>query len=315
MPSVGSIIPALFLGLAACGALAESEPPPTEDAGVLERTRETLRTTTESFARGLDSWFGDKPFDRDGRVSDGRFGLRTTWRQDRQFNFTLRFNARLDLPNLREYAFLFIGRDNERELVTGRPVAFSRQEQLLAESARQDQSFFAGFGLTVLDAIELRAGIRRGYRPYTQARYRHAWTLTERDRIDFRETVFWTVSDGFGSTTAVSTEHAYSPALALRWLNAATLSQKTDGVAWSSSLGLFRGFGADRVLSAEALINGETGRDVDVSEYGVRTKWQQPVYRNWLIGEFIVGYFWPRQDAQTERGRTWAFGVGAQMRF
>ncbi len=69
------------------------------------------------------------------------------------------------------------------------------------------------------------------------------------------------------------------------------------------------------LLSGEALINGETGRDISVTEYGLRIKWQQPVYRDWLIGEIIVGHFWPRKDALSERERTWAVGLGVQMRF
>lgn len=324
--AIRSIGAALALGCALHGARAQTadeEPaaPPdapaaaTEDAGMLERTRDKVRAVTEAAARGVDSWFGDKPFDRSGRVSDGRIGLRTFWRADEGFDVAVRFDARFDLPNLRERAYLFVGRDNQREVVTDRPDAFSRQEKLLAETATENQSFFAGLGLQLREAIELRAGIHRGYRPYAQARYRRPWTLSERDRMEFRETLFLTVADGFGSTTTLSVEHAYSPALLLRWLNAATLSRKTDGVAWSSGLGLFRGFGVDRVLSVEALIGGETGRDVDVSEYGVRAKWQQPVYRDWLIGEFIVGHFWPRKDALSPRDSTWAFGIGALMRF
>jgi hypothetical protein len=330
------ILLVLPLGLAACSSMPSQQAPPqkTEPAaaatapkaaeaqaaapssdGMLEDTRESVRSATEWLARGIDSWFGNKPFEEGGRVTNGRLGLRTTWREDEGINATLRFNARFDLPNLRDKAYVFIGRDDEREVVTDTPNAFSRQEQLQADQARQDQSFFAGLGLNLRDNIELRAGVRRGIRFYTQARYRKLFAITDRDELEFRETVFWTVSDGFGSTTAFSAEHVYSPSLALRWLNAATLSQKTDGVAWSSSLGLYKSFGELYQLSAEALINGETGRDINVSDYGVRSKWQQPIYRDWLIGEVIIGHFWPRKDAVSERERTWAFGLGVQMRF
>ncbi len=296
-------------------AAAGGQAQPGETEGVLEETRASVRFAAEWLASGIDSWFGDKPFADGGRVRNGRLGLRTTWREDEGINATLRFNARFELPNLREHAFVFFGRDDEREVVTDRPDAFSREERLRADQARDDQSFFAGLGLALRDTIELRAGIRRGYRLYTQARYRKIWPITDRAQFEFRETVFWTVSDGFGSTTAFSVDHAFSPSLALRWLNAGTFSQKTDGLAWSSSLGLYKNFGAQYQLSGEALIGGETGRDVDVGEYGLRTKWQQPVYRDWLIGELIVGHFWPRRDALSARERAWAVGLGVQMRF
>lgn len=295
--------------------LAAASAPSVEESGKLEAARESVRAATEWLARGVDSWFGDKPFEEGGRVSNGRLGVRLKWREDEGFEPTLRFNARFDLPNVEERAFVFIGRDNEREVVADRPDAFSREERLLAESVRQDQSFFAGVGLNLAEAIELRAGVRRGYQVYAQARYRKQWLLSASDRVEFRETIFWTVVDGFGSTTTLSTEHAFTPTLALRWLNAATVSQETSGLAWSSSLGLFKVFGEERLLSAEVVMGGETGRDIHVSEYGLRTKWQQPVYKNWLIGEFILGHYWPRENLQTERGRTWAVGVGVLMRF
>jgi hypothetical protein len=318
----------MLLVLAGCSsvpqvpATAPPPPPPAAESPVaegegdkLETARESVRSATEWLARRVDRWFGDKPFEEGGRVSNGYLGLRLKWREDDGLEPSLRFNARFDLPNLREHAYVFIGRDNEREVVTDQPGEFSREERLLAESARQDRSFFAGLGLTLKDAIELRAGVRRGYRLYTQARYRKIWPLAERSRVEFRETLFWTVTEGFGATTAFSAEHAFTPSLALRWLNAATVSQKTDGMAWSSGLGLFKVFGADRLLSGEAVIGGETGRDVDVTEYGLRAKWQQPVYRDWLIGELIVGHYWPRESLQVERGRSWAVGLGVQMRF
>jgi hypothetical protein len=68
-------------------------------------------------------------------------------------------------------------------------------------------------------------------------------------------------------------------------------------------------------LSTEVLINGETGTDVDVSEYGLRVIWRQPVYRDWLLGEFTVGHFWDRDDVQSPRTPVWAFGVAVEMRF
>lgn len=281
---------------------------------MLDKTRSRVRAATEWLARGIDGWFGDEPFEGQSRVSSGRLGLRTTWRQDEGWDLIGRFNVRLDLPNAREKAYVLIGRENERELVTDKPDAFSRQERLLQER-RSDQSFFVGLGLTLREAIELRVGVRGGYKVYTQARYRHLWQLTERDRAEFKETVFWTLDDGFGSTTALSYEHAFSPSLALRWLSAGTVSQKSDGFEWWSSLGLHRGFGDLRLLSFEALISGATGQDFDVSEYGIRTRWEQPIYRDWLLGEVIVGHFWPRHEGVTERARSWAVGLGVQMRF
>jgi hypothetical protein len=329
----------VLLGLGACSTVAEKTPttdeapaqsdaPPAaeaetpsapqadvdDDDDVLEKSREAVRSGVEWLARGLDSWFGDKPFERGRAVRSGRLGLRTSWREDDGFDYGLRFRARLDLPNLREKTFLFIGRDDEREIVTDRPEELSRQERLQPVD-REDRAFFIGAARDVTDKIQLRAGVRGGLQFYAQARYEEMWMVSARDQLQFRETVFWTSDDRFGSTTVFSADHAFSPALALRWVSSGTISQETEGFEWSSGLGLHKSFGPLTSLSTEVLINGETGTDVDVSEYGLRVIWRQPVYRDWLLGEFTVGHFWDRDDVQSPRTPVWAFGVAVEMRF
>lgn len=284
-------------------------------AGGLETARAWVRATTVRLARGVDSWFGERPFEEGGKVEQGRLDLRTAWRRDQGVDVSVRLDARFELPNLRERAYAFLGRDVEREVVTDKPAAFSQQDRLRVDTPRKESSFFAGLALPLSERIELRAGLRGGLDAYAQARYANAWEIGESLRLDFRETVFWTVDDGFGSTTAVSFAHALGPALEARWLNAATVAQKSEGVEWSSLVGLYRGFGVDRELAAEALVTGKTATNVTVDDYGLRLRWRQPVYRDWLVGEFTVGHFWPRADAASPRESAWALGVAALMRF
>ncbi len=301
----------------ALGQSAADDPAPgdgyTESRNVLDTTRDYVHGAVDWAAREVDSWFGDKPFEQGGRVA-GAIGLSFLWRQDEGIDWLTRFRVRLNLPNVRDKAYFFIGRDNEREVITDRPDGFTRREQL-REETRDDQSFFAGLGTQLGDLISLRAGFRGGLKPYAQARYRKLWDLGERNEAEFKETIFWTRDDGFGSTTALYFEHLLGPALALRWQAAATWAQETEGVEWGSSIGAYKGFGQQRQLSVEALVSGETGGDAEVSEYGVRTRWEQPIYKDWLLTELILGYFWPRRNSITERGRTWAVGAGLQMRF
>ncbi|AVR86998.1 hypothetical protein [Thauera aromatica] len=282
---------------------------------MLEQTRTKVRGLTVWLGETVNDWFGDRPFEDGGEVTHGRLGLRLLWRQDEGWDTNVRLRARFDLPNLRDKAYIFLGRQNERELVTDQPETFTREQQLLEERRKEDQSGFIGLGYALRRNIDLRAGVRGGYKVYAQARLRKQWALSVQDRIEFRETVFWTVKDHFGSTTSFNYEHAFTPALALHWQNAATITKETDGFAWSSSLGLFRQFGDQRVLSGEIVATGETGMRDKLSEYGVRVKWQQPVYRDWLIGELIAGHFWPKGDEEPEREQRWAVGANLEMRF
>jgi hypothetical protein len=305
------------LVLPACGAAPAA--PDTADDVVpatprgLEALRAWARATTVGLARGIDSWFGERPFEDGGKVEQGRLELRTSWRRDEGFDASVRLDARFELPNLRERAYAFLGRDVERDVVTDKPSAFARQGRTLADTERS--SYFAGLAVPLSDRIELRAGLRSAFEVYAQARYANAWVLGESLRLDFRETVFWTDVDGFGSTTALAFTRALSPRLEVRWLNAGTVTQKSEGFEWSSLVGTYRSFGTDREMAAEALVSGKTASNVAVDDYGLRLRWTQPLHSDWLIGEFTVGHFWPRADAASPRESVWALGAAALMRF
>ena len=302
---------------------AATEPPRSEaapaeaaqDTGVLGTTRRSLRSTTEWLARGIDRWFGDKPFEEGGEVTRGRFGIDLLWREREGVDTNVRFDARVRLPNVERRAYVFIGRDDEREVVTDKPGDLSGRERLL-EQARDDQSFFAGIAVPLKRLFEFRIGIRAREKIFAQVRYRHLWQLGERGRIDFRETVFWTLDDRFGSTTSLSYDLEFSPGFAFRWANSTTISQRSKRFEWSSTPGLYKSFfDGSHILSLQAPVTGAEGTGVPVSEYGLQVKWQQPVYRDYLIGEVLTGHYWPREDASSPRGERWAVGAGLKLLF
>lgn len=287
---------------------------PPEAVVVAENARTTVRSITVWLARGVDSWFGDRPFEEEGgKVSDGRLSAALLLRQHDDPDFDLRFNARFKLPNIEHRLYAFVGRDDERDIVTDRPGAFSRQDRLLDDTRNRD--FFAGLGRSLNDSVDLRAGFRGGLNPFVQARYRRDWLVGPDDLVDFRQTVFWSREDQLGSTTALSYEHAFSQELALRWLNSATWTQEEPRFEWSSLLGAYRSFGDQRVLALETLATGETGSGVGLSDYGVQVRWEQPVYQDWLIGGVVLGHFWPKEEEDSPRMRAWAVGVSMKMRF
>jgi hypothetical protein len=319
-PLLGTLVPLLLVACPiaadaqASAPAAEAETQPSKTVEVLESTRRSVRSTAEWLASGVDSWFGDRPFQDGGKVTDGRFSVGLLKRQDESMDLNVRFNARFRLPNLEENAYLFFGRDNQRELVTDTPGAFSRQQRLLTETSA-NQSFFAGFGFAVHESVDFRLGFRGGLKPYAQVRYRRPWELSPVDLVEFRQTVFWSLSDHLGSTTALSYDHVHSSTLVTRWLTAATVTQESKKLEWSSIVGAYKSLGEQRLLSLEALASGESKSGLGLSDCGVQTKWEQPVYKNWLQGEFVVGHFWPRKDPLLPRGRAWALGAGLKMQF
>ena len=295
-----------------------SESATSADEGEVVEAVDTTRRGVRRFALWLgeevNDWFGDKPFSEGGKVSHGRLSVRLRWQENEGTDTTVRFRARFNLPNLRDKAYIFFGQENENELIANQPESFTR-EQLLSESRRSDQTGFLGLGVNLRDYVDFRVGVRGGLKPYTQVRYRRDWMLSARNRAEFGETLFWRSSDGFGSTTWLELEHAYTPSLSFKWQNAATITRETNDFAWSSSVGVFKTFGDNKLLSLEALINGETGSKDDVREYGARLKWTQPVYRDWLLADFILGHFWPSGKEDPEREPNWAASAGLVMHF
>lgn len=299
----------LMLPIAASASPAQEQPAP-----MLDSTRSAVRSTAEWLVSGVDSWFGDRPFDSGGQVSDGLLSVGLLHRQDRGTDVNVRFNARVRLPNLENNAYIFFGRDDRRDVVTDKPATFTQQQRLLPDR-QDDLGFVAGLGLSPSDALGFRIGFRGGLKPYAQARYSKPWLLSNRNQLEFRQTLFWTVDDHVGATTALSFEHALSSTLAARWLSALTITQVRKKFDWSSSLGAYKSLGDQRLLAVEALANGLQGSGVAVNDYGVQARWEQPVHQDWLLGEVVLGHFWPRPDISVERGRAWALGLTLKMRF
>lgn len=286
-----------------------------DDENVFDTTRRSVRSTTEWLANGVDGLFGDRPFADGGSVTDGELNPRFLFRQFEKPEFGLRFDARVRLPNIEDHTYLFLGRDDPRAVITDSPGALTRAQQLLRDDA-VDHAFFAGLGVRLLsDAAQLRVGLRNGWKPWVQARFVQGWQVAPSDGIDFRETVFWTHDDRFGSTTVLSWTHALSPRLAARAIAAATITQHVPVFARSSGLGLFQEFGEQRLLSLEALYSSTQPSGIAIPSYGAQAKWAQPVRGDWLIGECIVGHFWSPKEPAVNHRTAWALGLGLTMRF
>ncbi|WP_038059493.1 hypothetical protein [Thioalkalivibrio sp. ALJT] len=306
----------LVLAATAANASEQSDTAEAEaDAQWLQQPREGARSLTYWLVRNVDGWFGDKPFDDSGGQAGGRIQIGGLHREDSGFQASTRFRLDVTMPNVNEQAYLFVGRGTEDELVQDQPEAFSRAQLLLPQDRAEDQAYFGGLGYHLREHIDFRLGIRGGYKPYAQARYRRVFWPGDTTALEFRETLFVASGDGLGATTALDLTHALSTQRMLRWRNSATVSTRTRGAAWSTSLGVFHRFGPEREISLEALANGETARPVKVREYGLRGIYRQPIYRDWLIGEIIIGHFWPRDDRDPDRRESWALGIGLEMIF
>ncbi len=283
---------------------------------VLAAARHNAQASAEWLARGVDSWFGNKPFEEGGSVTHGRLSLVAFKRQDQKMDVDLRFSARYRLPNVEQQAYLFIGRDDARQVQRDTPDGLADPLRLQTGGGRSQRSLLAGLGLTLQDLFDFRVGLGRRLKPYAQARYVLPWAIAPGHALDFRQTLFWTREDRLGLTTALSLDSTLSRTLVLRWLNASTTTQEARETQWSSSLGLYAQVNVRHQVSVEALFSGtsQRGPGVIVSDRGLLAKWEQPLHQSWLLGELMVGHFWPLRDAAGPRQPAWAVGAGLKMK-
>ena len=281
---------------------------------VIDDARATTRDWSERLARHVDSWFGNAPFEDGGNVTQGQLNLGVFHRQDQGTDVTVRFSARFRLPNFERSAYLFVGRDNPREAIRDTPGLSDLQQQGL-QSKPGDRSFLGGLGGTLGDDVSFRVGVGARLQPFAQVRWDRPWVLSPGQVLALRETLFWSRAERFGATTALTYELELQRPWTLRWLGAATITQETRNVEWSGTLGVYRDFGPQMLLSLELPFSGTgtRGTGVGMSDRGVLGKWQQPIYKDWLLGELAVGHFWLRPDALSPRGRAWALGYNLRM--
>ena len=289
-----------------------AKPPSTTDA-VIESTQRTVRSTAEWLASGIDKRFGDKPFSDGGTVTDGQIGLSYLKRDGHGSNLGLRFNARFRLPNLSEIPYVFVGSDDERSIVTDQPDRRTLREQIRQRNS-SNNSFFTGVGLWLADSVDVRIGFRGLLRPYAQARLRHQWQLTPDDLVEVRETVFYTVKDRAGSTLALEYQHAFTPDIAVRWLNAGTITQEQPDLTVTSNLGIFKSFGQQRVLGLELQYSDSTVDAITTNDIGIQLSWEQPLHKM-ILGEVTLGRYWPRSTTVPDRTGQWAAGATIGLKF
>jgi hypothetical protein len=135
------------------------------------------------------------------------------------------------------------------------------------------------------------------------------------DLFYLRGTPFYNTTDGFGLTTGADYDHVITRFLMLRLSEVGTLSQKTDGVDWRSSVILYHNLREERALAYELLIRGETAAEVALQEYGGRVVYRHPLLPRKLYGEFLVGYTWPRREKEESRDGSAEVGVSLEVPF
>lgn len=277
---------------------------PAEDS-MIDDSQELLEETTCTAALWLDGLFGGERDVEAARETSGYLESSVGYSEFDGLQTRTRFKVDAELPNLKERASVFIGRDDQSDVERDRSETFavrSRFQEL------DDDAFLAGFGYSLPDdGQKLRTDYRVGAanlrepRAFLQGRLRYLAYEDANDIVNLRATLFYNTRDGLGVTGGSNYGRGLGNSTLVRVANTLTVSQKTEGLDWVSALILYQNLRDERALAWETFIRGQTDEPEPLSEYGLRQIYRQPLDPRKLYLELLVGYTWPRSDPEQPR--------------
>lgn len=292
----------------------------SDDAPAIDDAHRKLYETLCGAALWFDGLFGERNEHAiaSARGTSGRFEVSGLYSEYEGSRVRLRGNVRFDFPNFAKRWNAFIGRDDQDDFIRDRSEGLALRSQFLDFS---DQNrWLAGLGYSLPGSYkqrtDFRVGGKLGSEPeiFAQGRFRRNFLINDRNLVHFRETLFWTNRDGFGSTTSLDYDHVVKRTMLLRWGNVGTVSESTDGLEWRSAMLLYQSLDNAKALAYEVFVRGETAWEVPLKEYGARTIYRQPLlHRDWLAGEVVLGYSWPRFEIEDERKGSATIGIGLEI--
>jgi hypothetical protein len=289
------------------------------DPDWLSQLRAGLYRTTCSTAAWFDGFFGNARFDDEYQAMYGSVAVGAAWDERDHWDPSLRFRARVRLPQLSERFNAFVGKVDPEEYVTELRDDFDTLPRQFARE--QDDAVLLGLGYGQGGRrgghFDAGVGAKLGWplKPYAKGTYRYARPFLDRNLVRLREAVFWEEAEHFGVTTRVDLERLLAEDYLLRWTNSGTFSEKTEGVRWFSTLTLYHNLGNGRAFAYEGGISGESDQEVGIVDYGLRVIFRRRIYREWLFLELRSSITWPRETLLAPRQSNLGAGVAIELMF
>lgn len=294
-----------------------TEPSATDDSRArIDSLQHGLNTGICQAARWVDSRFGDSHQFHEDEIS-GRVALGIEYSRYDGFDYSSRFHIRAPLKNLNSKFNLFFGRVDEdtylRDTQPDLPGAF--RDGIFGE----DDSWLLGLGYRTKRnrnrGFSISAGVKLLFEPYVKARYRINHSFNEKQFMRFRQTAFWRSDRGFGTTSRLNLLHRSGPDNLLRWDNTLTVAEDIEGVKWYTGGTLYHRIHKNHALSTQIFIQGETGEEVTIRDYGLRMIMRKPIGRDWLFLEAGPSITWPREFLSEQRQMSLGFSLLVEMQF
>lgn len=273
------------------------------EVGVLERTH--LRLERGIFERviRIDNFFGTA---RTGDLRPPDFLLR--WRNSLRLEegghvkYRTTVHGTMILPKISKRLRLVISGESEADPVTttlpedpGQP-GFDRTLQntrLVNTELRYTMiqkpavNLFVGAGVRVKIPFE----------SFVRTRFQFNFRLGEDTLARFGETLFWKSTDGLGETTEIALDRQLGRTTILRWANAGTVTQESQGLEWGTELSLLKELSPRSGITLSGGLSGVTDPTTRVETYRILARYRRNFLRPWLFYELEPEISWPRDAA------------------
>lgn len=284
-----------------------------------ERSREVLRSWSCHSFRWFDGLWGDR-HDFNERAVNGLMTLGAEYTEYDSLDPKFRFRVRAPLPNLSRRWDLILGRVDEEAFVSDTQGQDSTFYNPGVVDRGEDEEWLLGLGHRGTErksGWDYSAGVRLRVppRPYVKAQWYYNKVFSERSDFRFRQTFFWRVDQGFGTTSRGDMAVSLDDQNVLRWEGIGTVHEETHGVQWYFGQTWYRIVPHRGAFSLRAYAEGQTDWEVPMREYGVQLIWRQPFTREWLYLSLGPRISWPRDFLEQERDLSLGFGVWLEMEF
>jgi hypothetical protein len=286
---------------------------------IQEQSQDVLRSWSCHTFRWFDGLFGDsKNFDEsaiNGMVTAG-----AEFSEYEGFDPKLRLRVRSSLPNMSTRWDLILGRVDEVSEVsdtTGQDKVFYNPGVV---DRGEDAEWLLGLGHRGEETksgwdYSLGVRLRVPPNPYGKVQYYFNYDFSERTDLRFRQTFFWRLDQGFGTTSRGDLAYNIDLQNVLRWEGIGTAHDETRGTQWYFGQTWYRLFEGSSAISLRAFARGETNAPVELQEYGLDLIWRRPFTRDWLFLSIGPSITWPRELEEEERDLSLGFHVWLEMEF
>ncbi|HQS57777.1 MAG TPA: hypothetical protein PLU16_03395 [Gallionellaceae bacterium] len=298
MPNTASSVPATTSATVVEPG-PEPEPEPEEDTAIaVDPTRDYLSGKLESWAKGLDNFFGDYRNYQESNNSVIQFNVTqvTGYQGEPRYDYDL--NVKISLPNTEKKMQLLIETNPEEKSTSYQTQINSRlikpvtSPAKLAAALRYEKREAERWRFTTDGGIQL-AGLAST--PFVRARLSLAMPL-EDWRLNVAESVFWFSTIGAGESTLIDFERPLTKQHLFRASSNATWLNSTQYFDLSQSFSVYHTFDERTALLYQVSAIGVSRPQMQVSDYVILMTYRYRWHREWVYVEISPQLHFPQEE-------------------